>query len=127
MKYRIKKTSRPLLTYVLGIGLAIAKRIIQEGHSAIVLARSTKALTEFQNECPKQVRILPGDMSDFSFTQSAVDLALRDFGQLDGLIINHGTMGQIDRIEDCDLDGWKKVFDVNFFSAVAFVSDLRPS
>lgn len=93
----------------------------------MVLARSVEALTQFRDECPKQVRILPGDMSDFSLARGAVDLALKEFGQLDGLIINHGTLGHVDKIEDCNLDEWRRVFDVNFFSAVAFVSGLRPS
>ncbi len=93
----------------------------------VVSARSKEALTKLRDENPKQVRMLLGDMSNFSLAQSAVDLALREFGHLNGLIINHGVMGPIDKIEDCDLDGWRKVFDVNFFSAVAFVSDLPPS
>lgn len=82
---------------------------------------------KFKDECPRQIRILPGDMSDFSLAQMAVDLALNEFGQLNGLIINHGTMGQVDKIENCSINGWREVFDVNFFSAVAFVSVLRPS
>lgn len=116
-----------LLTYVLGIGHAIAKKIILEGHNVVVLARSKETLTKLRDENPKQVRVLLGDMSNFSLAQSAVDLALREFGHLNGLIINHGMMGLIDKIEDCDLDGWRKVFDVNFFGAVAFVSEIRPS
>lgn len=106
----------------LGIGLATAKKIIEGGHNVVVLARTEEALRSFEHERPNQIRILAGDLSDFSLCQTAVDLALKEFGQLDGLIINHGIMGQINKIETCDITQWKKVFDVNLFSAVALVS-----
>lgn len=114
-----------LLSNVTGIGLAIARKIVEGGHNVVALARSEEGLTTFEHECPKQIRVLAGDLSDFSLAQTAVDLALKEFGQLDGLIINHGIMGQINKIETCDLGEWKKVFDVNLFSAVAIVSKAR--
>ena len=60
-------------------------------------------------------------MADFSLAQEAVDLTMKEFGQLDGLIINHGMLPPVSKIADSDVGAWKKSFDVNFFSAVAFV------
>lgn len=60
-------------------------------------------------------------MADFSLGKKAVDLALREFGQLDGLIVNHGVLPPITRVADSKLDEWKYCFDINFFSAVAIV------
>lgn len=56
----------------------------------VVLARNQAALKTIEDEHPKQVRFVAGDMSDTSLAKTAVDLAIKEFGQLDGLIINHG-------------------------------------
>ncbi len=54
-----------------------------------------------------------------------VSLALDTFSRIDGLIVNHGTLGECNRIADSTPEEWRNVFDVNFFSALAFVSILR--
>lgn len=93
----------------------------------IVLARSRGPLEKLQNENPKQVRFITGDMSDFSLGQKAVDLAVKEFGGLDGVIVNHGILEPVARIENSDAKDWSKLFDVNLFSAVAFVSPNEPA
>jgi hypothetical protein len=52
----------------------------------------------------------------------AVELALKSFSQIDGLIINHGTLTPVKRTADFKPEEWRSVFDVNFFSAIALVS-----
>jgi NAD(P)-dependent dehydrogenase (short-subunit alcohol dehydrogenase family) len=37
------------------------------------------------------------------------------------MIINHGTLGEVQRICDSTMEDWRSVFDVNFFSAVSLV------
>jgi NAD(P)-dependent dehydrogenase (short-subunit alcohol dehydrogenase family) len=69
------------------------------------------------------VKILAGDLSNLSLGQQAVDIAVSTFGRVDGLIINHGTLGEVKRIADCDPVGFQKTFDINFISAVACVSE----
>lgn len=86
-----------------------------------ILARSEAPLRELQSQYPKQVQILAGDLSNFSLAQKAVDLTIQEFGQLDGLVINHGILPPVDHVRDSDVEAWKHNFDVNFFSGVAFV------
>ena len=38
------------------------------------------------------------------------------------MVINHGILDPVARLENSDLEVWKRGFDVNFFSAVGFVS-----
>ena len=106
----------------LGIGLAIAKKLLSANANVVVLARDAEALKRIQDDNPDRIRTLPGDMNDLSLPQQAVDLALKEFGRLDAVIVNHGTMEPVARIENSDIHEWRKLFDVNFFSAVAFVS-----
>ena len=86
-----------------------------------VLARSEAPLRELQARYPKQVQVIVGDLSDFSLAQKAVDLTGREFGGLDGLVINHGVLAPVATVGKCDVEKWKHHFDVNFFSGVAFV------
>ena len=111
-----------------GIGLAIAEFLLKEPeqHNLVILSRSRDALEKVKAKSPKQVEILAGDLSDFSYAQRAVELAISSFGQLDGLIVNHGILGDCNRIADSDLSAFQNVFDVNFFSTVAFIKAAIP-
>lgn len=107
--------------------MAIANFLFEapEKHNLVLLGRDEGALREFERRAPSRVRTLAGDLSNLSLGQAAVDLALSAFGGIDCLVINHGTLGEVKRIADCDLVGFKKTFDINFFSAVACVSRTR--
>jgi NAD(P)-dependent dehydrogenase (short-subunit alcohol dehydrogenase family) len=41
--------------------------------------------------------------------------------------INHGTLSPVKRIADSTPEEWRSLFDVNFFSAIAFVSVVYPT
>jgi NAD(P)-dependent dehydrogenase (short-subunit alcohol dehydrogenase family) len=69
------------------------------------------------------VEVLSADLSDLSVGKKAVELAVSSFGRLDGLVLNHGSLGPVGRIADFDAEAWKTGYDTNFFSAVAFVSE----
>lgn len=87
-----------------------------------MLGRDENALQSIKSRAPARVRGLAGDFSNLSLGQGAVDLAVAAFGRVDGLVVNHGTLGEVNRIADCDPVGFQKTFDVNFISAVACVS-----
>lgn len=105
-----------------GIGLAITKHLLGQSHNVVVLARSKDALEKIQAQYPQQVRVVVGDMSNLSLAQKAVDLTIQEFGRMDGIVINHGVLTPVTPVVDCNIEAWKHNFDVNFFSAVAFVS-----
>jgi len=96
------------------------------GNNVVVLARSEKLLEELRAQYPKQVRVLAGDMDNFGFAKEAVELTIKEFGQINGVIINHGTLSPVTRVADSDPEDWKHNFDVNFFSAVAFARAAIP-
>lgn len=106
---------------MLGLGLAISHYLLNVSHNVTVLARSEAPLRELQTRYPQQVKVLAGDLSDFSLAQKAVDLTIKEFGRLDGLVINHGMLSPVTRVGDSDVEAWKDNFDVNFFSGIALV------
>ena len=109
----------------LGIGLAIASFLLHNGHNIVVQARSVAPLQLLQENFPKQVRVVIGDMANLSLSEKVVDITLKEFGRVDGLVINHGILSPVTKIAECDVEAWRKSFDVNFFSAVALVSEKK--
>ncbi|GAB1197186.1 hypothetical protein BDV32DRAFT_127202 [Aspergillus pseudonomiae] len=112
-----------------GIGLAIAKYLLTspQSHNVVVIARSVEPLQKLKEQYTKQVEVLNGDLTDLSIGQKAVDLALKSFGRLDGMVLNHGVLGQVGKIAQADPEQWKHGFDVNFISFVAFVKAALPA
>ncbi|KAJ5540322.1 short-chain dehydrogenase [Penicillium frequentans] len=112
-----------------GIGLAIAKFLLTapQCYNVIVIARSFEPLQKLKGQYSKQVEVLNGDLADLTLGQKAVDLALKSFGRLDGLVLNHGVLGQVGKIAEADPEQWKQGFDVNFISLVAFIKAGLPA
>ena len=105
-----------------GIGAAIAEFLLQKSHNVVLIARTEQPLAELRKRYPKQVVVLARNLGDFSLAQKAVESALQAFGKVDGLILNHGMLDPVTKIETSDIEEWRKLFDVNFFSLVTFVS-----
>ncbi len=92
-----------------GIGEAIARRLSDEGHPLLLLARRVERLTALNlpNTLCEKV-----DVTDKASFETAIAKAEAEFGPVDGLINNAGVMllGQIDTQ---DASEWKRMFDVN--------------
>ena len=109
-----------------GIGRATAQYLLQQSHNVVVVARSEAPLQSLQEEYPRQVAVLAGDFSDPSLGTKAVELATSRWGCLDGVVVNHGTLGTVGKIADASTQEWSAAFNVNFFSAVALVQAALP-
>ena len=95
--------------------------MISKSHNVVIIARSKEPLEKLRAENPKQVRALAGDLNGLAVAKKAVDSAIEAFGQLDGLVVNHGAMFGVNTVAECNIDEWRKMFEINYFSAVAFV------
>ena len=112
------------VTIDVGIGLAIAEYLLKTSNNVVVIARSKEALERLREKHPEHVQVLVGDLGDSSLAQKGVDLAAKEFGRLDGLIVNHGIIDPVTKLRHTNAEDWKRSFDVNFISAVAFVRPL---
>jgi NADP-dependent 3-hydroxy acid dehydrogenase YdfG len=103
----------------------VAKYLLSapQSNNVVVIARSVEPLQKLKEQYGKQVEVLNGDLADFSLAQKAVETAIKAFGQLDGMVLNHGILGQVGKISEADPQQWKEGFDINFISLVAFVRD----
>ncbi|MCC2520748.1 SDR family oxidoreductase [Vibrio coralliilyticus] len=92
-----------------GIGEAIARRLSNEGHPLLLLARRVERLEalDLPNTLCEKV-----DVTDKASFEAAIAKAEAQFGPVDGLVNNAGVMllGQVDTQ---DATEWKRMFDVN--------------
>ena len=101
-----------------GVGYAIAKFLINAPakNQVILASRTSGPLEDLKKIAPERVDYSAGDLSDPAFIKKAVELAITKFGRLDGLILNHGTLGQVKRISELEIQDWQDCFQTNFFS-----------
>jgi NAD(P)-dependent dehydrogenase (short-subunit alcohol dehydrogenase family) len=61
--------------------------------------------------------------TDFPQTAPKVtEFAVKTFGRLDGIVINHAVIGPIKRLANSSIEEWTQVYNANLFSALALVS-----
>ncbi|MET7398733.1 SDR family oxidoreductase [Dactylosporangium sp. NPDC005572] len=73
-----------------GLGRAHAHAFAAAGHRLVLNDLSADALEAVAKELPGDVVTAPGDIADWDFAASLVDLAVTTFGRLDALVNNAG-------------------------------------
>ncbi len=106
-----------------GIGLAIAAELLSRGASVTITARKPEALEAAAAElaAPDRVLALAGNAGHAEARADAVTRTVGAFGSLDILINNTGINPVYGALMDADLDGVRKIFDVNVVAALGYV------
>ncbi|KAH8689870.1 putative short-chain dehydrogenase [Talaromyces proteolyticus] len=112
-----------------GLGLAISKYLLTTSprNNVILLARTAEPLQALQSQYPDNVDYIASDATAPGLPEKAVQLALSRFGALDGLVLNHGVLGQVATVAGAELEEWRSAFDVNFISLVGFAKAALPA
>jgi 2-dehydro-3-deoxy-L-rhamnonate dehydrogenase (NAD+) len=99
-----------------GIGLAIAKKLLNEGATIAVFDINRVQLeTEFGNDA--DASIYPIDITRQADVESAVREIFRKYGQVDILVNCAGITGPTEGLtHEVNTDDLRKVFELNFFS-----------
>jgi len=98
-----------------GMGRACAIRLAHEGANLILSGRDElrgQLLLDEVFALKGNAVFFPGDVSDLNYNKALVELAISNFGQLDGLITNAGILG-LGSITELDTQLWHKTFEVN--------------
>lgn len=107
-----------------GIGLAIARRLVDEGAQVCITARRPEPLREAADEFPEgSVLAIAGRADDPQHRHEVLNTVRRKFGHLDILVNNAGINPIYGSMLDVDLGVIHKIFDVNVFGALAWVRD----
>ncbi|KAI1618054.1 short-chain dehydrogenase/reductase [Exophiala viscosa] len=110
-----------------GIGKAVAEYLLASSaqHLLVLTGRNEDVLHEFRSRYPDRVITEAGDMSDLQFVRSIAQ-SIQLEGRLDGLVLNHGTMGSCFRIGQMEVEDWEETFRVNVTSCVALIQSALP-
>lgn len=108
-----------------GMGKAIAIALANEGANLILSGRNEKAGKELNEEIGKRAHFLPGDVGEMRYNQHLVELAIQNFGQIDGISTNAGRLG-LGSITSLDPSDWSRTLDVNLNSVFYLLKYALP-
>ncbi len=103
-----------------GIGAAAARLFASEGANVVLGARRSgelEALAETINQADGSAVLLAGDVKYEGYADALVDLAIREFGRLDGVFNNVGIVGAMQPVPDMSIGNWTDVISVNLTGA----------
>ncbi len=105
-----------------GIGLGIARRLVDEGARVVVTARKQPALDEAVALLggPGVALAVAGRADDAQHRDETFALAVSAFGPVDLLVNNTGVNPAYGRLVDLDLDAARKIVDTNVVATLAW-------
>ena len=109
-----------------GLGRALAQRVLEAGHSAVITARNSDTLTELADAYPDTALSLPLDVQYGDQIASAVDAAQERFGGID-VLVNNAGYGYRAAVEEGEMDEIKQMFETNYYGAVAMINAVLPA
>ena len=111
-----------------GLGLALARRLAEDGWALIIDARGEEALDNARAELSNhtQVIAIPGDVADRGH-RAAISEAAHEAGGVDALVNNASILGPSPQPDllDYPLDVLEEVYRKNVISPLALIQDLR--
>ncbi|MEV0831021.1 SDR family NAD(P)-dependent oxidoreductase [Nonomuraea rubra] len=108
-----------------GLGRALAEYVLSQGDQAVLTASSTRATTELASRHPHTALALPLDVTDPRQREDGVRKAEEHFGGID-VLVNNAGIDFIGALEEQDEDDYRRLFEVNFFGAVALTRLVLP-
>lgn len=104
-----------------GIGLAIARRLAEQGATVCLTARRAEALNEAAATLPRgRAMAVAGAADDPSHREEVFARVTEEFGGIDILVNNAGINPVYGPLVDLDLDAARKVMEVNVIGTLAW-------
>ncbi|MFB8443170.1 SDR family oxidoreductase [Streptomyces niveus] len=109
----------------MGMGLAMAKRLVEGGAEVLLTGRNPVNLKEARNELGPSAHIVSSDISDLAAIAELGDLVTEKLGRVDHLFVNAGIarLGEFEEVTEEDYDA---LFGVNTKGAFFTVQRLIP-
>jgi len=108
-----------------GLGLEIAKSVLERGWRAVVTARQPEQLKALVAEHEGRALALRVDVTDKSTIRAAVVDSIAAFGRID-VLVNNAGYGYLAAIEEGDDEGVRKQFETNLFGLIDVTKEILP-
>lgn len=114
-----------------GIGRAVATRFASEGAHLILVARTTGALEDVDDEIKsidggEGATLVPMDLTDFDAIDHMGAALFERFGRLDVLVGNAGILGKLTPMHQIDPKVWQKTMDINLTANWRLLRSMDP-
>jgi NAD(P)-dependent dehydrogenase (short-subunit alcohol dehydrogenase family) len=108
-----------------GLGRALATRVLELGHRAVVTARDPKTIADIVSAHRASAKGLRLDVADPAQIESAMVLAQDAFGRID-VLVNNAGYGYLAAVEEGEDSEARAMFETNFFGLVALIKRALP-
>ncbi len=108
-----------------GLGKSLAKTVLKKGYQAVVTARNTDTLAEFEREFSKNALVLPLDVTDNKAISNTVKQAIEHFGSID-VLVNNAGYGYRAAVEEGEFEDTERLFYTNFWGPIALMKAVLP-
>ena len=108
-----------------GIGREIARVALEGGQRVAVTARKPESVADLVTEFPDQAIAMALDVTDAAQIDAAVRETESTFGRLD-ILVNNAGYGYVSAVEEGVDEDVRKMFDTNFFGAIAMIKAVLP-
>lgn len=108
-----------------GLGLALARRVLERGHTLAATARDPATLGDLVTLAPKRCVALACDVTDAASVSSAVEACVARFGRLDVVCSNAGyaIIGALEEFSDEQI---RKNLDTNLMGPIRLLRATLP-
>jgi 3-oxoacyl-[acyl-carrier protein] reductase len=106
-----------------GIGLCIARKFIEEGAEVVINSRNTDELTALAISLGN-CNSIAGDLSNPTDALATITKAAAILGGIDIVVCNVGSGSSVPPGQET-YNEWRRVFDINFFSATNSIEASR--
>ncbi|MCW2652432.1 MAG: hypothetical protein QOE41_2011 [Mycobacterium sp.] len=108
-----------------GLGRALAEAVLACGHNAVITARDATQLQELADRYPDNALALPLDVTEPEQITATAQQAENRFDAVDVVVNNagYGYRAAVEEGADADV---RRLFDTNFFGAVAMIKAVLP-
>jgi len=108
-----------------GIGLAVARRLTEEGAGVLLVARSARTLASAAHELGERAAALALDVTDDDAPDRIADAARAHAGDVDVLVNNAGMSG-VTPLEDLTPADYQQHFDISVLAPLRLMRRLVP-
>ena len=108
-----------------GLGRALAERVLQHGHRAVVTARKVDRISDLAATYTESALAVALDVNDPKQVGGVIEQTEKTFGRID-VLVNNAGYGYLAAVEEGDDKHLRDMFETNFFSLAALIRKELP-